>query len=484
MSLRFSLLTKNLKLSDVEVVSFARVSRISASMSHIAAATVVMARITASGIWLNASPKDRVLSETLGLIDQLAINLARIETDVANLSDVAAIAVSTGFIDAASLLDSAAISVGLTAVDSVAFSEELSFVIQSALLDTITVQEQHAIALSRPTVDSIAVAEQYQLSLSRPANDSLSTADENQRSVGKAVSDDAVPTDTTALLTRKSASDVFTLGDQSHSVFGKQLDDTSIILDSLERMVQFQREFADIVSVDDFSQVDKQWSGTKQNVAFTTDLSLFGLSKVELDEIALSDSTLIAAQKVIADTATLSETFHLAQDFIRSFADTVNISDSTDVSHGRTLDESDNAATTDFSSFALGSVFNEVTTASDTAAYTYTKPLNDVFTVAESVVNTVSFQRSFSDTISIEDISNVDKNWDATKQNVAITSDSSLFTLGKTHTDSVLIGDAHVYAVSKGLTDSVGSVDTISIQLNSGYTPVFNGFTFNSNTFG
>ena len=343
MALRFSLSTKSLKLSDVEI-----------KLSYSAAAIVVMARMTASGIWLNADPKDRSLTETLGLIDQLASHLAKIEADAVDLSDVAAIAVSTGFIDAASVLDSAAISVGLTAIDSVAFSEALSFVIQSVLLDTVTTQDQHAIALSRPAADSIAVV------------------------------------------------------DQAHTLFGKQLTDTPTVLDTLERTAQFQRTFADIVSVDDFSQVDKQWSGTKQNVAFTSDLSRFGLLKAELDGITLADSTLIAAQKVIADTTALSETFHLAQDFVRSFADMIALSDSTDVLRERALDESDNAATNDFASF----------------------------------------------------------------------------TLGQTHTDSALIGDAYAYAASKVLTDSVGSVDAISIQLNSGYTPVFNGFTFNSNTFG
>ena len=473
MALRFSLVTKSLKLSDIEI-----------KLSYSAAAIVVMARMTASGIWLNADPKDRSLTETLGLIDQLASHLAKIEADAVDLSDVAAIAVSTGFIDAASVLETAAISVGLTAIDSVAFSEALSFVIQSVLLDTVTTQDQHAIALSRPAADSIAVAEQYQLSLSRPANDSLSTADENQLTVGKGLLDAAISTDNAALLTDKSASDVFALGDQSHALFGKQLNDTSSVSDTLERMVQFQRALADIVSVDDFSQVDKQWSGTKQNVAFTTDLSLFGLSKAELDEIALSDLAHVASQKTLADVATLSETFHLAQDFIRSFADTVNIFDSTDVVNGRALDESDSAATTDFASFVLGAAVNETASISDTTAYTSIKHLNDAVALVESIARTVTFQRAFTDVVSIDDISNVDKNWDATKQNIAFTSDSSLFTLGQNHTDSALIGDAYAYAASKVLTDSVGPIDAISIQLNSGYTPVFNGFTFNSNTFG
>ena len=148
------------------------------------------------------------------------------------------------------------------------------------------------------------------------------------------------------------------------------------------------------------------------------------------------------------------------------------------------MDESDSAATTDFASFVLGAAVNETVSISDTTAYTSIKHLNDAVALVESIARTVTFQRAFTDVVSIDDISNVDKNWDATKQNIAFTSDSSLFTLGQNHTDSALIDDAYAYAASKVLTDSVGPIDAISIQLNSGYTPVFNGFTFNSNTFG
>ena len=248
MSLRFSLSTKRLKLSDVETVSSVTVPSVSVSMSHIAAATAVMARMVASGIWFNANPKDKALTETVGLVDQLAAHLAKIETDVADLSDVATIAVSAGFIDAANLLDSAAMSVGLSVVDSVALTESLAFFIQSALQDPVTLQDHHTFALLSSAADSTAVV------------------------------------------------------DQAHSMFGKQLTDTTSVLDNLERAGQFQRAFADIVSIDDFSQVDKQWSGTKQNVAFTSDLSLFGLSKAALDSALIGDAYSYAASKGLTDS--------------------------------------------------------------------------------------------------------------------------------------------------------------------------------------
>jgi hypothetical protein len=466
--------------------------------------------------------------------------------------------------------------------------------------------------------------------------DTFGTADTNYWTVSKALLDAASPTDVTSLITSKSESDSFAVGDSLQTLLGKGLSDTSTPSDTIERMVQFQRAFTDVVSIDDFSQVDKQWSGTKQNVAFTSDLSLFGLTKAESDGIALSDSALLAAQKVLSDTATLSETFLLAQDFVRSFSDSVALVDSADVSNerglteadsvgfadlaawavtqnhsdslapsdvstlsmakghidtisiaetfllaqdfvrsfadtivltdstdlssgqavnefdsvgfsdasawvlsqrpsdttsvtdssllvvskasndalsatdvfslsqdfvrnlsdsialsdsvdrfnGRALVEADNAATSDIASFVLNSALAETVLLSDVAAQAFSKPLVDTAAMGDSVAYTAAFQRAFSDVVSLDDISNVDKNWDATKQNVAFTSDSAQLTLGQNHTDSALIDDAYAYAASKALTDSVGSIDAISIQLNSGSTPVFNGFTFNSNTFG
>ena len=541
-ALDFTLSASQLQLSNAEIIAGWVAPTVDVSMANLVAAAIVAARMEAADIWLNANPKDRAFIEVPELVDQLAYSLSRIQSDVADLSDTTAIAFSTGFAEAASLFDAAILSLNLGPVDNVTFTETLTFVIQSVLHDTVTMEEQHAFSVSRPASDSFTVSDLAALHAGKFAQDSLLTADSSNLNIGKG------------------------------------LLDAPVLTDVFERVAQFQRAFIDTVSLDDFSHVDKEWSGTKQNVTFTSDSSQWGINKAVTDSAALTELALIDSQKVLADTAAtldvltqqfskshtdsvgLNETLALATVFVRSFSDAVTLADLIDVFNGRILTEADAATPTDLARVSFGLARTDLAALSDSLDHAIAKSVEDstaatdtlshalnyqrgftdtvslddtsnvdknwdatkqnvaftsdahIWSIAkaetesvlatdaaliaaqkviadtastgDSVAYTTAFQRAFSDVVSLDDISNVDKNWDATKQNVAFTSDSALLTLGQSHTDSALIDDAYAYAASKVLTDSVGFSDAISIQLNSGSTPVFNGFTFNSNTFG
>jgi hypothetical protein len=306
-ALDFTLSASQLQLSNAEIIAGWVAPTVDVSMANLVAAAIVAARMEAADIWLNANPKDRAFIEVPELVDQLAYSLSRIQSDVADLSDTTAIALSTGFSDATSLFDAATLALNLGPIDEVAFAETLAFVIQAVLQDTVTTQEQHAIALTRPATDSTAVSEQHQLSVSRPVTDTFGTADTNYWTVSKALLDAASPTDATSLITSKSESDSFAVGDSLQTLLGKGLSDASTPSDTIERMVQFQRAFTDVVSIDDFSQVDKQWSGTKQNVAFTSDSAQMILGQTHSDSALIDDAYAYAASKALYDSVGFSD---------------------------------------------------------------------------------------------------------------------------------------------------------------------------------
>ena len=154
--------------------------------------------------------------------------------------------------------------------------------------------------------------------------------------------------------------------------------------------------------------------------------------------------------------------------------------------------------------FSIGQVFTDTTTLSDIAALQVAKTATDSATLSDEFTRTVGFYRSFLDTVALDDFSNIDKAFDATKHNVATAIDTHYWTTSKVVEDAASIADINHFTVQKTLadiaaasdavdrtvqfqrafTESIGVSDVLVFQISNGAIPVFNGVTFNSSTFG
>ena len=138
----------------------------------------------------------------------------------------------------------------------------------------------------------------------------------------------------------------------------------------------------------------------------------------------------------------------------------------------------------DLSSMSLSKPLDDQATLADLTAFSLSRGFDESLSTSETFVFSVHFERSFFDYVALDDISSVDKYFDANKNNVAMLSDSTAFGMSTVYSDSALVQEAHEFSVNKSLTESVGVSDVLTLLISNTTTPMFNVVNFNASTFG
>jgi len=139
---------------------------------------------------------------------------------------------------------------------------------------------------------------------------------------------------------------------------------------------------------------------------------------------------------------------------------------------------------TDLSAMSLSKPLDDQATLADVTAFSLSRGFDESLSTSETFVFSVHFERSFFDYVALDDISSVDKYFDANKNNVAMLSDSTAFGMSTVYSDSALVQEAHEFSVNKSLTESVGVSDVLTLLISNTTTPMFNVVNFNASTFG
>jgi hypothetical protein len=185
----------------------------------------------------------------------------------------------------------------------------------------------------------------------------------------------------------KNLTDITTLTDEIPLTFEKNTTETLALVESFVRVVTYKRDFTETFTLDDLSQIDKDFYGNKGNITYITDI--IGLSH----------------EKIASETLTLGDVVIVAITFYRNFTEIATVDDESSNSFEKVLTDSlvlDDAAwiNKDYTGYK-GNSFG----LADTLASSTSKELTDTLVFSESF----GLQSSKSidgavDTISISDL--------------------------------------------------------------------------------
>ena len=349
------------------------------------------------------------------------------------------------------------------------------------LTDISTVIESLSAELDKPLTDTALINEIAAIAVSRPASDSTGVSDSSTLWAELGPIDEVTFAEALTFVIQSVLNDVAVIAEQ-HAIYMVRdpfTDSTGV--QDLPRL-HTTRPVEDVVNTIDGSSwsIDK---GQPESVTLTEQRT-FASTKPVTEFVALVEGIAGTISKPVTELSTISDALVVAQHFRRMYADSVALVDGVLVINGLAVQPSDAPITSDTAQWALGRLVTDTASVLETAHMELTKAAVDSAQTSDTFNRSAQFQRAFTDTIALDDISNVDKNWAATKQNVALVGDASQFNLTTAYSDSALVQEAYQYAANKSLTESIGASDVLSIQVTNGSIPVFNGVTFNSSTFG
>jgi hypothetical protein len=255
------------------------------------------------------------------------------------------------------------------------------------------------------------------------------------------------------------------------------------IADNFTKIVTWNKTFTDAFTLDDLSQIDKDFYGNKGNIFAFTDIIGLTSNKALTDSYTISD----VVSKVIA--------------YSRSFTDSTTLSDSDYYSFGKISSDSFvfsdsqlknlNKAKTDNLNFSdlIARVLNKpLTTDQTTLLDNFSSSVNKELT-GDSVTfsdNTFSeIAKVFTDAFALDDSTLVDKDYSGNKGNVCTVSDiiSFAFIWNRSFTHSFSFNDEDFYLLGKnieGANENIGISDLVALATISGR--VLNGASINTTT--
>ena len=282
-------------------------------------------------------------------------------------------------------------------------------------------------------------------------------------------------------LVEKNLSDNVPLVDVSAYDFSALKEDSFTFADTFT--VAYHHSFTDAFTLDDLSQIDKDFYGNKGNVAFMLDI-------IGLDQ-----------NKVLTDSYTVSDVIEVAMLWVRGFTDTFKVYDENPNALNVNLLNSQamNAQDTSFlndsglgKGDALG--FSEITAfvhskgltdsaiVVDSSSVSLNKPKTDSFGMSDNNVvasgvnpsDSISFSdshdrtlsKALSDAFALDDSALINKDFTGSKGNVFGFSDVLSKTVGfnRAFTDAFSFSDDSVRSLNKGINDSSVLNDLLSFS--------------------
>jgi hypothetical protein len=295
--------------------------------------------------------------------------------------------------------------------------------------------------------------------------------------------------DVNVLVINKNLSETIPLSEDFGWEYNKPKVETLALVESFVKAVTYNRSFTDAFTLDDLSQIDKDFYGNKGNVAFITDI-------IGLDH-----------NKVLADSYTVTDVVNIAMLFVRTFTDSFNINDELshsfikNVEDAFTLDDSalinkdftgnkgnvfgvsdllgnnfgkaliDNISQLDEVSILYGLNKSDSTTLSDTYKTTLNKAISDAFTLDDSALIDKDYFGNKGNVFSFSDVLSYDASKDLI-DGIALV-ELVGFVLNHPVEDSYTVSDTNTVFSSLGKSDSIGFSDTYIRNIMKGLSDGF-----------
>ncbi|MBT5235847.1 MAG: hypothetical protein HOM18_11170 [Candidatus Marinimicrobia bacterium] len=238
------------------------------------------------------------------------------------------------------------------------------------------------------------------------------------------------------------------------------------VADVFTKVVAYNRSFTDAFTLDDLSQIDKDFYGNKGNIFAFTDIIGLTHEKSLVDDYTVGDIVENLVSKFLVDVYTFDDE-HYAE-VIKGLADDTVLADFRVTKLEKALVDSVNIPDEYTAAFSL--------------------PKAETLTLAENFAKVVSYSRSFTDAFTLDDLSQIDKDFYGNKGNIFAFTDIIGLTHSKKLTDSYTVGDVFVKAVDfyRNFADSLSfseatdldvqksEADTVSMQsiLETSFTAV------------
>ena len=286
-------------------------------------------------------------------------------------------------------------------------------------------------------------------------------------------------------LVEKNLSETVTLDEVVGWSYAKNAPETLALVESFAKVVTFNRAFNDAFTLDDLSQIDKDFYGNKGNVTFMLDI--IGLSyhkdftnKNQLNLGALNADEFNDDGSEDDRRVTVSDVVTLAIDWVRAFTDSYSFTDTNsyefikNVEDAFTLDDTslinkdfygDKGNIFGFSDL-LGNNFGKALTDNisqlDEVSILQGINKSDSTTLSDTYKSTLN--KAISDAFTLDDALQVDKDYFGNKGNVFVFSDELSYDASKDLTDGIALVELVGFVLNHPVEDSYTVTDTNTLQ--------------------
>ena len=300
------------------------------------------------------------------------------------------------------------------------------------------------------------------------------------------------------VLVEKNLSETLTIDETVGLDYSKPKVETLALVETFVKAVTFNRSFTDAFTLDDLSQIDKDYFGAKGNVAFMTDIIGLDQEKVLSDSYTVADVVTIAVNyirpyadsytladessfmfvKNVEDAITLDDTSLINKDFDNQSQNTFGFTDLLGNDFGKVLVE--NISHLDEVSILQGLNKSDSTTLSDTYERELNKAISDAFTLDDSALIDKDYFGDKGNVLGFSDVLSYDASKELT-DGIALVelvgfvlnhpvedsftiSDESILHAALGRTETIGISESYIRSIIKNLTDGLALDDTTLVN--------------------
>jgi len=257
--------------------------------------------------------------------------------------------------------------------------------------------------------------------------------------------------DVSFLIYDKSVSETVTLSESSDWTLQKGEDETLSLVETFVKAVAFNRAFTDAFTLDDTSQIDKDYYGNKGNVAFMLDI-------IGLDH-----------DKILTDSYTVGDVVNVAMTWIRSFTDITTLGDDSFFNVYKNTEET--LTLSEAQAKGLSKPKSDSVTVGDDSTLDVKPNKTDSFSFVE--VYSKSLAKYVVDAFTLDDSALIDKDFYGNKGNVLGLTEVVAQGIAKNLTETATLSDTQKTSLNKPFTESVSFTETLVSNISKTVTDAF-----------
>ena len=264
----------------------------------------------------------------------------------------------------------------------------------------------------------------------------------------------------------KNLSETVTLDENVGWSYYKPTPETLALVESFAKVVTFNRAFTDAFTLDDLSQIDKDFYGNKGNVAFMLDIIGLDQNKVLTDSYTVSDVIEVVMVWVRGFTDSYSFTDTDSYEFIKNVEDAFTLDDTSLINKDFYGDKGNVFGFSDLLGSAFGKTLTDSISQLDEVSILQGLNKSDSTTLSDTYRTTLN--KAISDAFTLDDALQVDKDYFGNKGNVFAFSDVLSYEASKDLTDGIALVELVGFVLNHPVEDSYTVSDVNTLHPNLG----------------